>query len=137
MHTSRVRPAVLPVLLALPVAVLLALVPTGAQAASPPPTLGAPAGNMASGLDGCVSDRGPWNCLAECESGGGWHINTGNGFYGGLQFGQATWESYGGLAYAPRADLATRAEQIAVARRVLADQGWDAWPDCSRKYGLA
>lgn len=78
---------------------------------------------------------GPWDAVAKCESGGNWHINTGNGFYGGLQFTASTWRAYGGGAYAPRADLASRAAQIAVAEKVLASQGWGAWPVCSVKAG--
>ena len=73
-----------------------------------------------------------WDAVAQCESGGNWSINTGNGYYGGLQFSQSTWEAYGGLAYAPRADLATKSEQIAAAERVLAGQGRGAWPTCGR-----
>ncbi|MCK7623219.1 LysM peptidoglycan-binding domain-containing protein [Streptomyces sp. RS10V-4] len=84
----------------------------------------------------CADDQWPWGCLAECESSGDWHINTGNSYYGGLQFWQPTWEAYGGLRYARRADLATRDEQIEVAKRVQADQGWGAWPECARRYGL-
>jgi LysM repeat protein len=76
-----------------------------------------------------------WDQIAACESGGNWSINTGNGFYGGLQFTASTWRAYGGAAYAPRADLASRSAQIAVAERVLAGQGWNAWPVCSRKAG--
>ena len=72
-----------------------------------------------------------WDRIAQCESGGNWHINTGNGYYGGLQFTQQTWEGYGGLAYAPRADLATREQQIDIAERVQREQGWGAWPVCS------
>lgn len=81
----------------------------------------------------CGSGKSPWTCLAECESGGRWHIDTGNGFYGGLQFWQPTWEEFGGLEHAPRADLATPDEQIAVAEKVLDKQGPQAWPDCSKK----
>jgi resuscitation-promoting factor RpfA len=77
-----------------------------------------------------------WDALARCESGGNWRINTGNGYYGGLQFSQRTWQAFGGGSYAPRADLATREQQIAVAERTLAQQGWGAWPACSRKLGL-
>jgi resuscitation-promoting factor RpfA len=77
-----------------------------------------------------------WNRLAQCESSGNWRINTGNGYYGGLQFAQSTWRAFGGLKYAPRADLATKAQQITVAERVLRGQGWRAWPACSRKLGL-
>jgi resuscitation-promoting factor RpfA len=73
-----------------------------------------------------------WSGVAECESGGNWHINTGNGYYGGLQFAQATWAGYGGLQYAARADLASPAEQIAVAEKVLVGQGIGAWPTCGR-----
>lgn len=77
-----------------------------------------------------------WDRLAQCEAGGNWQINTGNGYYGGLQFNQGTWEAHGGTEYAPRADLATREQQIAVAERVLASQGWGAWPACSSSLGL-
>ncbi|MYV75682.1 LysM peptidoglycan-binding domain-containing protein [Streptomyces sp. SID1046] len=75
--------------------------------------------------------------MADCESGGRWAVNTGNGFYGGLQFWQPTWEEYGGTAFAQRADLATRVQQIRVAEEVLGSQGWNAWPVCSKRYGLA
>ncbi|WP_427065836.1 transglycosylase family protein [Mycolicibacterium litorale] len=74
-----------------------------------------------------------WDALAKCESSGDWAINTGNGFYGGVQFKQSTWEAYGGLRYAPRADLATREEQIAIAEVTRASQGWGAWPVCSAR----
>ncbi|MBN1093132.1 LysM peptidoglycan-binding domain-containing protein [Blastococcus sp. TML/M2B] len=71
-----------------------------------------------------------WDAVAQCESTGNWSINTGNGFYGGLQFRQSSWEAFGGLAYAPRADLATKAQQIAVAEALLAVQGPGAWDNC-------
>jgi hypothetical protein len=71
------------------------------------------------------SDTG-WDSIARCESGGNWSTNTGNGYYGGLQFNQSTWVSAGGLAYAPRADLATREQQIAVASRLPRS----SWPNC-------
>jgi nucleoid-associated protein YgaU len=77
-----------------------------------------------------------WDRVAQCESGGNWHINTGNGYYGGLQFAASTWRSYGGTAYAPRADLAGKAAQIAVAEHVLRSQGPGAWPVCSVRAGL-
>lgn len=77
-----------------------------------------------------------WDRVAACESGGNWSINTGNGFYGGLQFTNQTWAGFGGKAYAPRADLASRSAQIAVAQKVLASQGPGAWPVCSKKAGL-
>src|SRR3954453_2542664 len=73
-----------------------------------------------------------WSGVAQCESGGNWSINTGNGYYGGLQFSQSTWEGYGGAAYAPRADLATPDQQITVAEAVLAGQGIGAWPVCGQ-----
>ncbi len=74
-----------------------------------------------------------WDNVAQCESGGNWHINTGNGFSGGLQFTQSTWQAFGGSGLAANA---SRAEQIAVAQRVLAAQGPGAWPVCSVKAGL-
>ncbi|CAN5883268.1 transglycosylase family protein [soil metagenome] len=83
-----------------------------------------------------AADDSTWNALAQCESGGNWSINTGNGFYGGVQFYQPTWEGYGGTQYAPRADLASREQQIAIAEKVLAGQGWGAWPACSASLGL-
>jgi uncharacterized protein YabE (DUF348 family) len=80
--------------------------------------------------------NGPvWDALSRCEAGGNWAINTGNGFYGGVQFDQNTWERQGGLRYAPRADLATREEQIAIAEVTRARQGWGAWPVCSGRIG--
>ena len=78
-----------------------------------------------------------WDRVAACESGHRWHINTGNGFYGGLQFSASTWRSYHGGKYASRADKATRLEQIEVARRVLASQGPGAWPVCGPRAGLS
>ena len=71
-----------------------------------------------------------WDAVANCESGGNWHINTGNGFYGGLQFDYSTWLSNGGGAYASRADLATREQQIAVATRLYNARGSSPWPVC-------
>ncbi|MEY8567501.1 resuscitation-promoting factor Rpf1 domain-containing protein [Corynebacterium sp.] len=88
----------------------------------------APAANAAPDSD--------WDRLAECESGGDWHINTGNGFQGGLQFSPSTWSGYGGDEFAPSADQASREEQIVVAERVLEGQGWGAWPSCSAQLGL-
>ncbi|MGW6917565.1 transglycosylase family protein [Kitasatospora sp. NPDC054939] len=77
-----------------------------------------------------------WDAVAQCESGGNWSINTGNGYYGGLQFASSTWKSFGGTAYAPQANEASKAEQISVAEKVLASQGPGAWPVCSKKAGL-
>lgn len=76
-----------------------------------------------------------WDRVAQCESGGRWNINTGNGYHGGLQFAPRTWTGFGGAQFAPVAHQASRAEQIVVAERVLAKQGWGAWPVCSRKVG--
>jgi peptidoglycan hydrolase-like protein with peptidoglycan-binding domain len=77
-----------------------------------------------------------WDAVAACESGGNWAINTGNGYQGGLQFSSSTWMSAGGTRYAPRADLASKAAQIATAQRVLASQGPGAWPTCGKRAGL-
>ena len=75
-----------------------------------------------------------WDSLAQCESGGNWSTNTGNGFSGGLQFTTSTWQAYGGTG--SPAD-ASREQQIAVAERVQASQGWGAWPSCSAQLGLS
>lgn len=71
-----------------------------------------------------------WDTVAQCESGGNWSINTGNGYYGGLQFSASTWAAYGGTAYASTANQASKSQQIAVAEKVLASQGKGAWPVC-------
>ncbi|WP_102143989.1 resuscitation-promoting factor [Mycobacterium hubeiense] len=84
-----------------------------------------------------VTNGATWDALAQCEAGGNWAINTGNGYYGGVQFDQNTWERNGGLRYAPRADLATREEQIAIAEVTRARQGWGAWPTCSARLGAS
>ena len=96
-----------------------------------PPRVSVPAPAPARAPSGSV-----WDVLAKCESGGNWSINTGNGYYGGLQFGLGTWGNYGGLSYAPRPDLATREQQIAVGQRLQAARGWAPWPACSLKLGL-
>ena len=77
--------------------------------------------------------HGVWDELAQCESGGNWSINTGNGYYGGLQFSLGSWRAVGGRGYPHRA---SRAEQIRKGRRLKARQGWGAWPSCSRRLGL-
>ncbi|MGV4887799.1 transglycosylase family protein [Streptomyces viridosporus] len=87
--------------------------------------LGTPAQAVAS--PSIVSGRPDWDAIAACESDGNWQANTGNGHYGGLQFTQSSWVAAGGLEYAPRADLATREEQIAVAERLARLQGMSAW----------
>ncbi len=83
-----------------------------------------------------VTNGGIWDALAQCESGGDWHIDTGNGYSGGLQFHPQTWTGHGGGEYAPTAAQASREQQIAVAERVRASQGWGAWPACSASLGL-
>ena len=77
-----------------------------------------------------------WKRLAMCESGLRWHINTGNGYYGGLQFSASTWKGFGGRKFAYNAHRATRAEQIKIAEKVRRAQGWGACPHCSDKLGL-
>ncbi|EFL32661.1 secreted protein [Streptomyces viridochromogenes DSM 40736] len=73
-----------------------------------------------------------WDTVAQCESGGNWSINTGNGYYGGLQFSASTWSAYGGTQYASTADQASKDQQIQVAEKVLASQGKGAWPVCGK-----
>jgi hypothetical protein len=77
-----------------------------------------------------------WDLIAQCESGGNWSINTGNGYSGGVQFLQDTWLRMGGAEFAPDAYLATREQQIIVAERTLAAGGWIQWSGCARRYGL-
>ena len=84
-----------------------------------------------------VSNGSIWDAIAGCEAGGNWAVNTGNGYYGGVQFDQGTWERNGGLRFAPRADLATREEQIAIAEVTRERQGWGAWPVCSGRAGAS
>ena len=104
---------------------------THVDAPTPTPTPTAPpaASNYSSGSS-------IWDAIARCESGGNWAINTGNGYYGGLQFSSGTWLGYGGGAYAPTANLASREQQIAIAERVQNAQGWGAWPVCSAQAGV-
>ncbi|MEU1279660.1 transglycosylase family protein [Streptomyces sp. NPDC005805] len=83
-----------------------------------------------------AADAATWDRVAECESGGNWTIDTGNGYYGGLQLSQENWEDFGGTAYAERADLASRSQQIAVAEKVLQAQGPEAWQACAVVGGL-
>jgi len=81
------------------------------------------------------ADSVNWDAIAQCESGNNWSINTGNGFYGGLQFTQGTWNAYGGGKYASTANRASRSQQIAVAEKVLQGQGIGAWPVCGKRAG--
>jgi hypothetical protein len=77
-----------------------------------------------------------WDRVAACESGGNWSINTGNGYYGGLQFSDRTWDAFGGERYASTANRATKSQQITIAQKVLASQGPGAWPTCGARAGL-
>lgn len=93
----------------------------------------APARQVAAVPSAAYSGGLNWPAVAQCESSGNWAINTGNGYYGGLQFSASTWLAYGGGAYAPTANLASPAEQIEIAEKVLAAQGPNAWPVCSHR----
>jgi LysM repeat protein len=86
---------------------------------------------MAAG-NASAATASEWDTVAQCESGGNWSINTGNGYYGGLQFSASTWSGYGGTKYASTADQATKAQQIEIAEKVLASQGKGAWPVCGK-----
>lgn len=99
----------------------------------------APASNSGTSSEPApAAATGVWDRLMQCEAGahGGWAANTGNGYYGGLQFHHSTWTGFGGTQYAAYAHQASREQQIAVAEKVLASQGWGAWPVCSAKLGL-
>ncbi|MER8182410.1 transglycosylase family protein [Kitasatospora sp. NPDC094015] len=95
-----------------------------------------PVAGLVTATSASAASVSTWDKVAQCESTGNWAINSGNGFYGGLQFTSSTWAAYGGTAYASQANLATKAQQIAVAEKVLASQGPGAWPVCSVKAGL-
>ncbi|MGW0704403.1 transglycosylase family protein [Streptomyces sp. NPDC002643] len=95
----------------------------------------APLGLLTATGSAAAADSGVWDRIAKCESGGNWHINTGNGYYGGLQFAASTWRAYGGTAYAATADKASKSQQIAIATKVQRAQGWGAWPTCSARAG--
>ena len=107
-------------------------------AARPAPAVPASGGSAAPAAPAQASGSAPaggvnWSAIAACESGGNWAASTGNGFYGGLQFTEQTWLGYGGARYAPSANLATPAQQIAVAQQVLQGQGIGAWPVCGAR----
>ena len=93
--------------------------------------LGAPI--ALAGTADAAQPTSKWDRLAQCESGGRWNINTGNGYHGGLQFSQSTWRAHGGQGSASKA---SKSQQIAVAEKVLKTQGWKAWPACSKKLGF-
>ncbi|MFN2494869.1 MAG: transglycosylase family protein [Pseudonocardiaceae bacterium] len=92
---------------------------------------------MAFATPAQASSETNWDRLAKCESSGNWAANTGNGYSGGLQFTPSTWSAFGGGTHAPTAAQASREQQIAVAEKVLAGQGWGAWPTCSKRAGLS
>jgi hypothetical protein len=104
------------------------LIVVAPAAATAPPVATAPAATYSGGS--------VWDDLARCESGGNWAINTGNGYYGGLQFSHATWHGYGGGEFAEYPHEATRDEQIVVAERLRAARGYAPWPACRAKLGL-
>ncbi|MFF9808549.1 transglycosylase family protein [Streptomyces coeruleorubidus] len=91
---------------------------------------------MAAG-NASAATASEWDAVAQCESGGNWSINTGNGYYGGLQFSASTWSGYGGTKYASTADQATKEQQIEIAEKVLASQGKGAWPVCGKGLSSA
>lgn len=99
-------------------------------------TAGAVVSLLSTGTQAQAASLTTWDKVAKCESGGNWAINTGNGYYGGLQFSASTWAAYGGRHFAVRADLAAKGAQITVAERVLAAQGPGAWPVCGARAGL-
>ncbi|MCE5289831.1 MAG: transglycosylase family protein [Nocardiaceae bacterium] len=113
----------------------LALVACGSEPPPPPPPPPAPPPPPPPPPD--IVAIADWEAMASCEATGDWAANTGNGFYGGLQFDAGTWTNYGGAAYAPTADLATNLQQMEVANKVLGTQGWGAWPSCSVFSGVA
>lgn len=131
--------------LALVLGLLAPLSLTGAAAAAP-----APAAKQAAKKNGGykpvvfkmkrpqkkVRHAGVWNRLARCESGGNWRINTGNGYYGGLQISPGTWGAFGGKRFAQLPHQASKGQQITVGVRIKNGQGWGAWPSCSRKIGV-
>ena len=101
-----------------------------ATAAGPPGAPPAPVGPPTPPAVPAVPP-GPWDGIAQCEAGGDWHADTGNGRHGGLQLTPSTWAAYGGAEFAPKADEASREQQIVVGDRVRAEQGWEAWGGCA------
>lgn len=122
-----------------PTARLRSLVPTAlcalTVALAVSPAHAAPPGRGTGTDPGGRSEGGKydWERVANCESNGNWHVNTGNGYFGGLQFDQSTWRANGGLAFAPRPDLASREDQITVARRLAERRGLSPWPVCGAR----
>jgi LysM repeat protein len=96
----------------------------------------APVAGLVTATTASAASVSTWDAVAQCESSGNWAANTGNGFYGGLQFTPSTWAAFGGTQYASSANLATQGQQIAIAENVLASQGPGAWPVCGPQAGL-
>ena len=96
----------------------------------------APVAGLVTATTASAASVSTWDAVAQCESSGNWAANTGNGFYGGLQFTPSTWAAFGGTQYAASANQATEGQQIAVAEKVLASQGPGAWPVCGPRAGL-
>ncbi len=94
------------------------------------------AGLAGAGSANAATPQNVWDRVASCESGNNWSINTGNGYYGGLQFSYSTWRGFGGARFAPTANRATRDQQIYIAQATLRAQGPGAWPVCSKRGGL-
>jgi hypothetical protein len=107
---------------------------TKERPAPPPPPSSSSGSGSGSGSGSAPPDTSGlnWDAVAQCESGGNWHINSGNGFYGGLQFDYSTWLANGGGQYAERADLASREQQIAIANKLYAARGSSPWPVCGQ-----
>ncbi|MDH6117476.1 transglycosylase family protein [Kitasatospora sp. GAS204B] len=96
-----------------------------------------PVAGLVTATTSSAAPETTWDKVAQCEATGNWAINSGNGFYGGLQFTPSTWNAFGGTQYAPQANQATKAQQITIGEKVLAAQGPGAWPICSVKAGLS
>jgi hypothetical protein len=106
--------------------------PTTTTTEAPPPPVEEPPPPSTGGGLGDPGDYASWDALAECESGGNWSINTGNGYYGGLQFSLSSWQAVGGTGYPHEA---SRETQITMGQRLHEAQGWGAWPACTRELG--
>ena len=128
MHSETIGAAPIPTPASAPMEATLHTVPTP----KPVPAAPAPAPQSVVTYDGNTV----WDALAQCESGGNWAINTGNGYYGGLQFSLGTWQGYGGAEFAAYLHEATREQQIIVAERLHAARGYQPWPACRLKLGL-
>lgn len=112
----------------------------GTKEPEPEPEASSDSSESSGGNTGASAPSVPsgsvWDRLAQCESGGNWSINTGNGYYGGVQFSAPTWNAMGGQKYSPTADKATREQQIEIASKLQAQSGWGQWPACSASLGL-